>query len=169
MTPEQVARKLLSQVSYHLPVDVKALARRLGVDVIEQDLEDSVSGMLAVRDGQATIVVNQHHAHRRQRFTIAHELGHYCLHRMASNVFIDVSPVYFRDSRSSEGTYPKEQEANRFAAELLMPATVIRDKVNKSPIDAMDDDAVRMLADEFDVSVQSLSIRLTNLGLISQM
>jgi Zn-dependent peptidase ImmA (M78 family) len=167
MTPEQAARQVLEKTNLSTPVDVYLIAQMYDVSIQEREMEDAISGMLAITDGRAIIVVNKDHAPRRQRFTIAHELGHFFLHRNSTNVFIDVSPIYFRNRLSSEGTNLREQEANRFAAELLMPAHLLREKVHHKPIDAMDDDAVSCLADEFQVSVQSLTIRLTNLNLIS--
>jgi Zn-dependent peptidase ImmA (M78 family) len=149
-------------------VDVYAVARDQGLTVIEQDLEEDVSGFLLIRNGRGIIGVNKHHHLNRQRFTIAHECGHYLLHRGdEGQVFIDDAPVYFRDSTSSDGTLANERQANAFAAELLMPEAEVRERVQARKTDAFDDLALRRLATYFGVSVQALTIRLVRLNLIN--
>jgi Zn-dependent peptidase ImmA (M78 family) len=150
-----------------VPVDVRAISGDCGTSVTEEELEDSVSGFLVLRDGRGIIGVNRKHHPNRQRFTIAHELAHYLLHRDAASVFIDASPVFFRDETSSEGSKAQEIEANAFAAELLMPAAALRARVGNRPVDGHDEAALRRLASEFGVSPQALLIRLTRLDLIS--
>ncbi len=137
------------------------------MSVSEEELEDSVSGFLVIRDGRGIIGVNRRHHPNRKRFTVAHELGHYLLHGDDASVFIDSSPVFFRDDTSSEGTRVQEIEANTFAAELLMPAEILRERVGHHLIDIHDETSVRRLAAEFGVSAQALAIRLTRLDLIT--
>lgn len=166
-TPEQIAQELRADVGDTLPIDVKALAERYGIAVREGQMEENVSGMLVVKEQGAIIGVNQAHHPNRQRFTIAHELGHYFLHRHKGRVFVDAAPVFFRDAASAEGDDWQEVEANAFAAELLMPKADLVAEVRSAPIDAFDDLALRRIAAHFGVSVQALTIRLARLGLIS--
>src|SRR5206468_341809 len=70
---------------------------------------------------------------------------------------------HFRDERSSRAEVRQEIEANQFAAELLMPRAMI-DALVTGPVDVHDDDLLEDLASRFDVSVQALTYRLTNLG-----
>ncbi|MEM9814867.1 MAG: ImmA/IrrE family metallo-endopeptidase [Cyanobacteria bacterium P01_D01_bin.6] len=152
------------------PVDVKAIVKAEGLDVTEEDLEDEVSGLLVSKNGHHVIIINANHYLNRQRFTIAHELGHYLMHRNISNIFFDEALVFFRDKEAAEGTKLQEIEANAFAAELLMPESLLRKVVRKNPVDAFDDSEESLLtktAKDFQVSVQALTIRLTRLGLIS--
>lgn len=162
---QQEARRLLDRFGYDLPVGVEAIVRALGITIRMQPLEESVSGMLVVKDGRAIIGVNESHHPNRQRFSIAHELGHYLLHRKVSNVFVDA--VYFRDEESSEGNKRQEIEANAFAAELLMPERVIHEHFTAQFMDDVDEMAIRRMAGRFSVSPQALTIRLTALGLIT--
>lgn len=162
---KRIAQEILGSVGEQLPVDVHAIANGYGVDVRELPMEDSVSGVLVLRDGQAAIGVNEMHHPNRQRFSIAHELGHYFLHKDSSNLFIDAAPIYFRDDHSSDGTEIREIQANAFAAELLMPEHILRAQLKNRPLDAFDELALRQLAVRFGVSVQALTIRLTKLGL----
>ncbi len=152
-----------------MPVDVKAIAQTLNIEVQEVKLEDSISAVLVVKEGRAIIGVNSAHNKNRKRFSIAHELGHFLLHSKtaSSNVFVDPAPVFFRDEHSSTGSDFQEIQANAFAAELLMPASLLKEELRGGRIDAFDDDAIKKIADRFGVSIQALSIRLTNLGLIS--
>lgn len=133
---------------------------------MKQEMEESVSGMLVIKDGHAIIGINNSHHPNRQRFTIAHELGHFVLHSDESKVFIDNTPVFFRDEQASQGVSQTEIDANNFAAELLMPEDFIKEQLKKHPIDAFDDFAIRRLAAQMHVSVQALTIRLAKLNLV---
>lgn len=96
------------------PLDLISLCQNLGLLVKFMPLEDNVSGRLENIGGRWVIIVNSLHHERRQRFTIAHELAHYCLHRNNSN-FEDV--VFHRGLAYSS----EEREADNFAGSLLMP------------------------------------------------
>ncbi len=161
------ARQALDELGYEIPVDVEAVAKAYGVTVVRQELEDSISGVLQIKDGHGIIVVNAAHHPNRQRFSIAHELGHYLLHREDGSVFVDRSPVFFRDRASSSGIRHQEVDANAFAAELLMPEEDLEAQLNGRPIDAFDEVSVRRLAAHFGVSAQALTIRLTRLDLVT--
>lgn len=160
------ARSLLVERDYQLPVDVYRVASDLGLTVVEQDFEDQVSGVLVLKGKRGTIGVNKNHHLNRKRFTIAHEIGHYRLHH-DGDVFIDATPVFFRDTTSADGSSPQEIAANAFAAELLMPEHWLRGLLRERPIDAFDEGAMRQVANLFGVSTQALTIRLTHLRLIS--
>lgn len=151
----------------HEPVDVAALAHHLGLSITEEAFEESTSGVLVVRADQAVIGVNKRHPRRRQRFTIAHELAHYVLHRHAAHVFVDSTLTFYRDKASAEGIDRQEIEANAFAAELLMPEDLLRQLSSGQELDLYDDIAVAKLATRFDVSEQALTIRLMNLKLVA--
>lgn len=168
--PEESARRILEATNLSVPVDVYAIARMHNIDIRIQELEDAVSGMLVIKDTYAIIVVNERHHSNRQRFTVAHELGHFTLHRNATHVFIDANPVFFRDTISAQGTHIQEMEANAFAAELLMPASFLQGQIGTQPLnptlDPFDDVTIQQLAAKLQVSIQALTIRLTRLGLI---
>jgi Zn-dependent peptidase ImmA (M78 family) len=167
---KKLAQALIKIHKLIAPVDVKFLVQQEGIVIREESLEDSVSGMLVIKDNQSVIVVNINHHPNRQRFTIAHELGHYFLHKNSANVFFDESLLFFRDEKSAQGIKFQEIEANTFAAELLMPEQVMRERISQEPLDALDDveqSAFGRLATEFQVSCQALTIRLMRLGLIT--
>jgi len=106
--------------------------------------------------------VNSRHHPNRRRFTIAHELGHFRLHRGVAIHIDEDFRVNLRDEDSSKGVSWEEVEANRFAAELLMPTGFLFQDVEK--FKNIDKQAVQNLARRYRVSSQSMEIRLANLG-----
>ncbi len=163
----EVAKQTLRGFEEQLPIDIQAIIQAHNIAIRKQPLEEAVSGMLVVKNGHAIIGVNESHHPNRQRFTLAHELGHFLLHGNSSSIFIDASPVFFRDETSSQGSKLREIEANAFAAELLMPEPMLRKVTKNQTLDAFDEGAVRRLAAQFGVSTQAITIRLTKLGLIN--
>lgn len=155
----RLRRKLFPGV---LPVPVEAIAKQSGIRVESISLDDELSGMSFIKDGVAVIVVNSNHHVNRRRFTIAHELGHHILHEsyLRNNVHVD-KVVLHRDSLSSDGIDEKEVQANKFAAELLMPSIYLM-KINN--VDINDDAEVQVLAKRLKVSAAALAYRLTNIG-----
>jgi Zn-dependent peptidase ImmA (M78 family) len=152
------------------PVDPEALAVADGVLVVRRHFEDAdVSGILFRDDDHHVIGVNSAHPLVRQRFTIAHELGHRALHP-GRELILDVPVrVNLRDRTSSMASDIEEIEANAFAAALLMPEQMIRERVNRLPLAKRrePDDTAAALARIFKVSASALSFRLINLGLTS--
>lgn len=144
-----------------LPVDVTAVAHHLGIHVMPFNLGDDVSGVLVQDHGQATIGYNEHQHPVRQRFTIAHEIGHFIFHKRDAPLFVDHDfRISFRNKRSSTGKHRQEREANAFAAALLMPWHEVKKAAKEIHYDLMDDRSLTLLARKFDVSRQSMSYRL---------
>ncbi len=152
------------------PVDVEMLASAEGVVVVRRRFDDAdVSGILFRDVDHHVIGVNSAHPLARQRFTIAHELGHRALHP-GHELILDVPVrVNLRDKTSSTASDMEEIEANAFAATLLMPDQMIRDQISKLPLAKRrePDAAATTLARVFKVSTSALSFRLINLGLTS--
>jgi Zn-dependent peptidase ImmA (M78 family) len=153
------------------PVPVDQIAASLGI-VIQRstfDGDTDMSGFLFrnKESGRAVIGVNASNSPRRQRFTIAHELGHFLLHE-GDVVHVDRKvSLKLRNQRSSEGTDRDEKEANLFAAELLMPKRFLDKELHDIPgLDLLEDETLEELAHRYDVSQQSLAFRLTYLGYI---
>ena len=111
-----------------IPVDVEGLAWALGVLVERTFLPDNVSGLIQnLGDDRFKIIVNAKHPETRQRFTLAHELAHFVLHRfMIGEENVDDCAYRSTGSLKSNRIGPREEtEANRFAANLLMPGEAI--------------------------------------------
>jgi Zn-dependent peptidase ImmA (M78 family) len=102
------------------PVDPVSISRNLGVQVFFVEFggenDRNVSGFYDCEDD--VIMVNKHEFPLRQTFTVAHELGHKVLHEEWAKS--DNYRVLLRDPSIRESN-PIEQEANHFAANLLMP------------------------------------------------
>jgi Zn-dependent peptidase ImmA (M78 family) len=145
------------------PVDVEAVAARLGARVVFEDLEDDVSGFLLREKGVSTIAINKQHHPNRQRFTLAHECGHLFLHASEGDRLWLDKTLFFRDS-SKSGDQFSEIQANQFAAGLLMPEQLLKESLGESgPVS--DVDVVR-LALKFQVSERAMTVRLISLRLL---
>lgn len=162
---EEKAESLLkAQLLYCANFNIKLLAEKLKIQLIEKDFNDDVAGFFVISNGKPVItykndILNEH----RTRFTIAHEIGHYSLHAKEQPIFIDKTPkVMYRNTASSTGEMLKEREANAFAAALLMPKDLLVNEINKAVNHI--DDAIIHLADMFGVSQQAMTFRLSNLG-----
>lgn len=151
------------------PIDVEKLALSAGANVQYEPTEDKLSGFILkdLKSQKVLIGINKNHHTNRQRFTIAHELGHLLLHEKG-RVHIDQKfQINLRDEYSSEGVSEEEKEANLFAAELLMPAKFIsEDLAMVEALDLFDDEYLRNLADKYQVSTQALTFRLAYLNYI---
>jgi Zn-dependent peptidase ImmA (M78 family) len=147
------------------PVPVERIARRLGVRVKYAPLDGDLSGMAYIADGVKIIGVNALHHSNRQRFTLAHELAHVMRHApyLENEVHLDRGSLR-RDWLASEGTDPLEIEANAFAAELLMPRTLLDAALDGRAVDIEDDDVVGILARRFRVSATAMRFRLIRLA-----
>jgi Zn-dependent peptidase ImmA (M78 family) len=135
-------------------VNVNRIIEESGVRLVFEVMDDSDSGLLLIKGGEATIAINAAHHPNRRRFSAAHECGHYFLHREGDEqLFVD--QAFQRDATAIE--------ANRFAAELLMPETMIRDAVANQSLSDLD---IALLALRFEVSEQAMTLRLVKLSLI---
>jgi Zn-dependent peptidase ImmA (M78 family) len=142
------------------PVRIEKIAKGLGVEVRGGDLGE-ISGLI-VRSGTGAIIgVNSTQGRQRQRFTIAHELGHFLLHEGLVNHVDRNYRINYRSAESSLATNVEEIEANFFAASILMPRRFL-DGLNADEA-VEDDEKVAELARTFDVSRHAMSLRLVNL------
>lgn len=166
---ENIAEKLLKDSgAYRVPVPLDIVIAHLDLRMNSVELEDDLSGILVVEKKRGIIGFNAKHAPVRQRFTIAHEIGHYFLHakNAASRLFVDRYVVYRRDDESTKGNDQEEVEANAFAASLLMPEALVRQAITTKNLDLDDEDAIAELAKQFSVSSSAMSYRLVNLRLV---
>jgi Zn-dependent peptidase ImmA (M78 family) len=167
-TIEDVVKSILKDFGITEPsVSVSVVAKKAGIELIPYEFGENISGALFIEDGKATIGYSPSEPVVRQRFTVAHELGHYFLHQDAnSSLFFDKTQILFRDELNSSGRR-KEREANAFAASLLMPQRFINNslaRIRKTPGRLTDEEIIRELANEYKVSQIAMSYRLGNLG-----
>lgn len=148
------------------PVPVERIAKKLTAQLRFSPLDDELSGMVFIKDGTPIIGVNALHHPNRQRFTIAHEVGHLLLHRaeIIRQIHVDKGfPMLMRDTASAAGVDEIEVEANFFAAELLMPEELLARSLQGQSFDVDDEGAVGALAKEYKVSTAAMRFRLGNL------
>lgn len=159
------ARELLEQFG-HLaaPVRVERLAKDMDIIVRYEALQGELSGMAFVKDGAKFIVVNALHHPNRQRFTVAHEIGHHVLHpeKLDAGVHVD-KLIMRRDVVSAAGTDDFEIQANIFASELLMPRDLMMAAIGGG-VDLDEDKVLQRLAKHFKVSLAALQFRLAALN-----
>lgn len=149
------------------PVPIEKVVDSRGVQIKPYDFGDDVSGALLIDKDKSVIGYNPFEPPVRQRFTIAHEFGHFILHQKQSksNLFVD-KKILYRNQDSSTGEIKQEREANTFAAAILMPAFMIHDEVKKQGLEFIDEQSIKELANTFKVSQQAMTIRLTNLDML---
>jgi Zn-dependent peptidase ImmA (M78 family) len=154
--------------AYRIPVPIEPVLSSLDLKATPSSFTDDMSGLLLVENKRGAIGYNSSHASVRQRFTIAHEIGHYVLHvrTSQSRLFLDRYVVYRRDDKSSTGNDREETEANAFAAALLMPSQLLRREIAITNFDLDDDRALVDLSRLFKVSATAMSIRLSKLNLL---
>lgn len=151
ISPLAADLEIVRNFQFDAPVNVVSIAKAMGLRVYSvEGWPDNLSGKLKNNRGEFQILVNATHAYVRQRFTIAHELAHYILHRESIGDGISDDALY-RSGLSSK----METEANKLAADILMPRelidrTFLIDKLN----------TVDQMATKFAVSNSAMSIRL---------
>jgi hypothetical protein len=146
----------------HFQIDPKVplgeIAKKLGLIVRLSTLPANVSGEIRPdTTGEApagfVIRINRHESKARQRFTLAHELSHYLLHEKSIGNGI-ADNVLYRSSMSSK----QEAEANRLAADLLMPWSILKTQVRSR--NELDDTKLEEIASRLGVSKVALKIRV---------
>lgn len=151
-TPGQV----IARHQLQAPVDVVAIAQDLGISVWRMNsLPENVSGKIfrdPLNGGESgfSIGVNSRDPFVRQRFTVAHEIGHFVLHRDRLERGDLVDDAMYRSGLSSR----EETAANRLAADILMPFQLVRSLLSAGIRDP------EALANKFQVSVAAIRIRL---------
>ena len=151
-----VARKLLSDIGIqNPPILIRAIVKYIKKD---KDLSvypwlfgNSTSGIQITQEDSATIGYNKTQHQHRQRFTVAHEIGHLLLGHTNKNFISDLN-----DKK------PEEVEANQFAAELLMPLQMLNNDFKNGLKDA------KNIALKYNVSEEAVWWRLCDCKLINK-
>jgi Zn-dependent peptidase ImmA (M78 family) len=136
------------------PIDPVYLAQQLGVQVAFVSFDAAMKSVSGFYDAEeACIYVNKSEAPARQTFTVAHELGHHMLHQAWAHS--TAYKVLLRDSDAQMDFY--EQEANAFAANLLVPRSMLE---SYAPVAT-----IQELSQLFLVSVPVIRNRLSSEGI----
>lgn len=158
--PEHQA--IIEKYTSEYPVRLGQIAKELGVAIKVSSLHTGISGQIKREDNHYVIRVNRHEARERQRFTIAHELAHFLLHRSV----IDTSPEGIEDNVLYRSGIPEriEYEANRLAADIVMPIGQLEKTLRDDFEDVVTDATIEILAARFQVSKAAMEIRLSTIA-----
>lgn len=145
-----------------VPLDLTAVCDKIGIQIVYQTLGQldgfDIAGILSSNDNRWSMYINKKYGHTWQRFIIAHELGHYFLHRQDRSIFTD--SVFFRAVYCTE-EQKLEWQANEFAASILMPRDVVARLVDEGS-------DWQTLADTFQVSMLVMRYQLERTGLFAK-
>ena len=126
----RVAKQLLRAADVRQPpVDLRRITTHHGLTYEEVDyFPDDVDALIVNTEDGTVAVVNKNQSNNRRRFSLAHELGHFVLHRdgsvLEATVSIDSPPTVEPDRETSSVA---EREANLFAGELLVPVAFLKE------------------------------------------
>lgn len=147
-------RQIILQHQASFPVAVGAIAKDFGITVMKSTMPGSISGEIRETEGKVTIKVNRHDVKERQRFTIAHEIAHFLLHRdrLANGITDD---VLYRSGLTDD----LERQANRLAADIIMPYNLIQVALaNLNSLQA--EEKLKNISELAQVSLAAVRIRL---------
>lgn len=157
--PEKVAQRIIEELKIEKPpISIQAVIEHVGknekvsIRLEPQAFVDKVSGAHISKGDRHLIAYNRHHHPHRQRFTIAHELGHLLLGHA--------------DVRNNDDDFntknPEETVANKFAAELLVPIVFLKKDFERGIRD------VKSLAQRYKVSEEMMWWKIMDTGLFKK-
>ncbi|RWB29147.1 MAG: ImmA/IrrE family metallo-endopeptidase [Mesorhizobium sp.] len=147
------------------PVNIEGMVEALGVELERKaELHPEIAGQIELLDdGRFKISINKNDHYFRRRFTTAHELAHFLLHRNLIGRGLDDTKAYrslnIGNFYNQSVTSQHEVEANRLASRLLMPKPLVQRYHAAMGGDRKD------LAKKFQVSPEAMGYRLQALGL----
>lgn len=153
---ERTPTEIIAEYTQKAPVDVYKIADSLGLRVETLELGNDISGKIERSwfGGGYIASLNTKHAATRRRFTLAHEIAHFVLHRdMIGDGIAD--DAMYRSARGSE----IERQANAYAATILMPAPLVKLAFRSGT------KSFSGMAHAFDVSPEVAQIRMRELRL----
>ena len=164
LTPEQIAaikgeaNALLAKYTHiSNPYElVSKIAADHDIRILETNLYE-MSGALRKEGNRWVIYVNRSDSQQRKLFTVAHELGHFFVHRQLCNEFVD-GQLISRDDQERHAVI--ELEANEFARNIIMPEVNVRELVTGK----ITSDTLQSFAQSFGVSTLAMETRLKNFG-----
>jgi len=149
-------RQKIDEYLSEYPVKLGAIAKCLGIKVLLATLPRGTSAQIGQEDGSFVIRVNRHEAKHRKRFTLAHELAHYLLHRdriVAEGGWSE--NVLLRSGQPASVEY----EANRLASDLVIPSDQLAEATAEYS-GPMTSEVIEDLARRFRVSTAAMEIKL---------
>lgn len=149
-----IENKYLEIIDKHqqkIPVKITDIANDFGIKVYKSTMS-GISGAIIKEDKEYVIYINSEDGRNRQRFTIAHEIAHYVLHKDKIGNNLTDNAMY--RSRLSNVL---EKQANRLASEILMPVKFVMEYINENK-------NISQMASLFEISEEVVKIRLEEGG-----
>lgn len=128
---------------------IKHLKKSHNLSVYAWSFGDNVDGIQVTHGKEATIGFNANKHPHRKRFTVAHEIGHFLMGHTRGNIEFDL-----------ESPNPGEIEANQFAAELLIPISMLKSDIKSGR------NNVKGLSSRYNVSEQAMMYKLMEAKLL---
>ncbi|MCG6316669.1 ImmA/IrrE family metallo-endopeptidase [Vibrio alginolyticus] len=153
LTEEQKATILKYQ--QEIPVKLGSIAKEFGIEVKRATLSANISGQIQEKNGKVTIKVNRHDVKARQRYTLSHEISHFLLHRHLLTDGI-TDDLLYRSAQSNLIEY----EAERLAADIIMPMTQVARLIKKHSETKKGALLLEAIAEELEVSTTALGYRI---------
>ena len=154
MTPAEAAEAIIEDlgITQIADLDVEAIAFDAGVEVVYESLSGCEATLVGVGD-QAIATINPSEYRGRERFSVAHEIGHWKLHRGRSfRCRVDQIEENFGS------TVNFEKEADTFASHLLMPSRMFNEAIR--PFSRPNFKQLGEVAAAFDTSLTATALRL---------
>lgn len=154
------SKEILNEIIYEYDlnieesIDIEDLIRKMNIRLVTTELEDGILGASKVEGLKRLIVISSKvYNEEQKRFTLAHELGHILIHR-GTHYFSkeDFATIYTNKQ--------KEDEADKFAVELLLPSKVIRRIIKENDISF---ELIKEVAQKYQTSLTATAIRMAEL------
>lgn len=160
---ERIKKESINLKASNNRIDIIKLANTLGIRVYSTD-DIGVAAFIAYDNSEQLyeIYVNSNESRPRQRFSIAHEIAHYILHKDKICEFGVVGRQNVNSLSAKE-----ERQADNLAADILMPIECIEKFLkdnNISEDDKISDSIIKKISKEFEVSEPVSRIRLRDMG-----
>lgn len=165
---KQFLSKLNDQEQYDGPIPIVKIAKKLGFNVYQQDMEKELSGFIAIdpeikqsMGNDKIIVVNVNDEIGHQRFVIAHELAHYLFDFLGEDKYSDKTIKFSDTYHKNKHETPSELRANSFAAAILMPEILFINQYNRAKsIDKNRMFVIMYLSRFFETTMESIEKRI---------
>lgn len=157
----ELAKKIAKQVInenciIEPPIDTFSLVNKYGLKLSFIKLPEKFSNVAGFIDFKTNkVYVSGDDSPNRQAFTVAHELGHWLLHKDLYTKEPEKYQILLRQPINGINLTPEEKEANCFAARLLVPKDMLMEKRKKYPFATINN-----LAELFAVSYDVMSYRI---------
>lgn len=158
---EREVKKLYNECGMYDPLDlsIKEVIQSKNILVKEEPMDGSDGRIVPYQNGAIITVNNKIKYDSRKKFVLAHELGHFILHKNSKKMFFDNQDTLNRWYHDTYGVL--EKEANEFAAEFIMPSGIFKEECSG---EVFDPEFLDYLSEGFEVSKTAALLRYVKHG-----